>query len=68
MDLIHIASTLVYSFIGMAVFGVAFLAVTKLTPFSVRHEIEEDHNTALAIVIGSMFVGLSIIIAAAIAG
>jgi len=38
----------------------------KLSPFSVRKEIEEDQNTALAIILGSVLIGLSIIIAAAI--
>ena len=58
-------STLVYAFIGMIVFGVAFALFSKLMPFSVRKEIEEDQNTALGIVIGSFLIGLSIIIAAA---
>jgi putative membrane protein len=35
-------------------------------PFSLRKEIEEDQNTALAIIIGSVIIGMSIIIAAAI--
>jgi len=58
-------STLIYAFIGMIVFGVAFALFNKLMPFSVRKEIEEDQNTALGIVIGSFLIGLSIIIAAA---
>jgi putative membrane protein len=37
-----------------------------LMPFSLRKEIEEDQNTALAIIIGSVIIGMSIIIAAAI--
>ena len=58
--------TIVYVAIGVIVFGLAFWLVTKVTPFSVRKEIEEDHNTALAIVIGAVIIGLAIIIAAAI--
>lgn len=60
--------TLIYAFIGMGVFGFAFFVMTKVTPFSIRHEIEEDHNTALAVIIGSVNIGLAIVIAAAIAG
>lgn len=61
-----IISSLVFVGIGVAVFLIAFLLITKLSPFSVRKEIEEDQNTALGIVIGSVIIGLAIIIAAAI--
>ncbi len=57
-------ATLIYSAVGAVVFGLAFGAVVKLAPFSVRKEIEEDQNVALAVVIGSVVVGLAIIIAA----
>ena len=60
--------TLIYAFLGVLMLGTAFLAIVRATPFSVRHEIEEDHNTALAVVIAAFILGLSIIIAAAIAG
>jgi putative membrane protein len=61
-------STLVFVAIGLVVFAVAFFIITKVTPFSIRKEIEEDQNTALAIVIGSVILGLAWIIAAAIHG
>ena len=54
--------------IGLAFFAAAFWAIDKLTPFSVRKEIEEDQNTSLAILIGSVILGIAIIIAAAIHG
>ena len=60
--------TLVYSLLGMVVFATAFMLIVKTTPFSIRKEIEEDQNTALGVVIGSVFIGLAIIIASAIAG
>jgi uncharacterized membrane protein YjfL (UPF0719 family) len=59
-------STVVYALIGMVVFGVAFALFNKLMPFSVRKEIEEDQNVALGVVIGSVMIGLAIIIGAAI--
>ena len=61
-----IVSSLIFVAIGIVVFLIAFWLITKLTPFSIRKEIEEDQNTALGIVIGSVILGLSIIIAAAI--
>ena len=60
--------TLGYTVFGLIVFGIAFWLIVKLTPFSIRKEIEEDHNTALAIVIGAVILGISLIIAAAIHG
>ena len=59
---------IIFSLIGIAFFALAFFLITKVAPFSVRKEIEEDQNTALAIVIGSVILGLSWIIAAAIHG
>lgn len=59
---------LIYSVIGIAIFAVALLIMIKIVPFSVRKEIEQDQNTALAIIIGSVFISLSIIIQAAIRG
>ncbi len=60
--------TIVYSIIGIFIFWLAFVACEKLTPFSIRKEIEEDHNTALAVIIGAGIIGLAIIISAAIRG
>lgn len=62
-----ILGTLVYTAIGVIIFALAFQVMVKLTPFSVRKEIEEDQNTALAIVMGSVILGLAIIIAATVA-
>jgi putative membrane protein len=61
-----LVSVLVYSVFGVVIFGVAFLVMVKVAPFSVVKEIEEDQNTSLAILFGSVFIGLSIIIASAI--
>lgn len=60
--------TLIYALVGVVIFAGAFWAATKVTPFSVRKEIEEDQNVALAIILGSVILGLSVIIAAAITG
>ena len=61
-------TTIIFVTLGLIVFGIAFLIVTFITPFSIRKEIEEDQNTALGIVIGAMIIGIAIIIAAAING
>ncbi len=61
-----IVSSIVYALIGMALFAGALFIMDKITPFSLVKEIEEDQNVALAIVMGSVFIALAIIIHAAI--
>lgn len=61
-----IAASVIYSALGILMFGVGFLVIRAVVPFSLRKEIEEDQNTALAILIGAVILGLSIVIAAAI--
>jgi putative membrane protein len=63
-----LVASIVYSLIGILMFAASFLIIRLVSPFSLRKEIEEDQNTALAILIGSVILGLSIIIAAAIGG
>jgi putative membrane protein len=71
-DTSHIVKVVVESVafvaIGILLFLIAFWLMTKLSPFSIRKEIEEDQNVALGIVIGAVIIGLAIIIAAAIGG
>jgi putative membrane protein len=59
-------AALVYSVIGLAIFGVAFVLVDRLTPYHLWKEIIDEHNTALAIIVGAMAIGISIIISSAI--
>ena len=59
-------STFTYSLLGLILMLIAYGAIEKITPFSVRKEIEEDQNTSLGIIIGCMMLGISIIIAATI--
>lgn len=65
-DVHDLVMTFVYSAIGMLVFSVFFLIIIKVSPFPIIKEIEEDQNVALAILMGSVVIGLSIVIAAAI--
>jgi uncharacterized membrane protein YjfL (UPF0719 family) len=61
-------TTAAYTLFGLAAFVSAFFLMVKLAPFSVHKEIEEDQNVALAIVMGSVILGLAIIIAASVGG
>jgi len=61
-------TTVIFVAIGLVVFAVAFFIVVLVAPFSVKKEIEDDQNTALAIIIGSLIIGVALIISAAIQG
>ena len=60
--------TVIYTIFGMVVFGIGVWLMEKLTPFSVRKEIEDDQNTSLGIIMGAVIIGLAIIISSAISG
>lgn len=59
-------AALIYALIGLAIFGLAFVLVDRLTPYSLWKELIDEHNTALAIVVGAVAIGISIIVASAI--
>lgn len=68
-DLLHqVLVSVVFCVLGLVLFAISFLIIKAVVPFSLRKEIEEDQNTALGIMIGSVIIGLSLIIAAAIRG
>ena len=64
----QIVVTLVFTSIGMVFFALAFWIIVKISPFSIRKEIEVDQNTSLAILIGSVILGIAWIVSAAIHG
>ena len=61
-----LVTTLIFVSIGLVFFAIAYGILSRMFPM--RKEIEEDQNTALGIVIGSIMIGIAIIIAAAIQG
>lgn len=61
-------TTIVFVVLGLIVFAIAFLIVVLVTPFSVKKEIEDDQNISLAIIIGSVIIGIAMIISAAVHG
>ncbi|MEK6249134.1 MAG: DUF350 domain-containing protein [Planctomycetales bacterium] len=65
-ELWQLIPTVVYFIVGLVLFGSSIFLMDKLTPFSIRKEIEEDQNTALAILMGACILGLAILLSAAI--
>jgi uncharacterized membrane protein YjfL (UPF0719 family) len=63
-----VVSSAVFAGIGIVVFGIAFWIMTKVAPFSVKKEIEEDQNVALAVIMAGVIIGVALIIASAVSG
>jgi putative membrane protein len=59
-------NSIAYAVLGVAIFIGSFAILDKMTPYSLWAEIVEKQNTALAILIGLMSLGLGVIIAASI--
>ena len=62
----NVVAALVFAFVGILIFVIAFMVMDKLTPYHLWKEIVQEHNTALAILVGAMSIGICIIIAAAV--
>ena len=63
---VHAVNALVFAIIGIVIFIGAFVIVDKMTPYDLWKEVVENKNVALAVLLGSMSIGLCIIIAAAV--
>lgn len=59
--------TLIFSLLGLAVAMFGYFVYHWIVPFDLVKELEVDQNTSLGIVVGSIILGLCIIVAAAIA-
>ena len=66
IDMHALLNALVYSILGIVIFGVSFSLIDKMTPYDLWKEIVEDKNVALAIMVGAMTLGMCLIIAAAV--
>ncbi len=64
----HLMAVGLFSVVGIVILGMCLLIIEKLTPYSATKEIVDEHNTALAIVIAAIVLGVSLIIAASILG
>ncbi len=59
-------NAIVYAAIGIIIFALAFAIIDKVTPYNLWKEIVQEHNTALAMLLGAMSLGICVIIAAAV--
>ena len=61
-------AVVVFSMVGIVFFIGCLYLIEKLTPFSIRHEIIEEHNTSVGIVLGAIIIGMAMIISASVLG
>jgi uncharacterized membrane protein YjfL (UPF0719 family) len=64
----YLVNSVVYAVLGVVIFIAAYKLMEAILPFSLRKELAEDQNTAVGILLGSVMIGLAIIIAASIHG
>jgi len=62
----QVIAAVIFTLIGVFFFGITFFIITKMVPFSIRKEIEEDQNTALGVLMGATLIALAIVLSAAI--
>ncbi len=60
--------SILFALVGVIVFWVSFVIIDKLTPYKLWEELVEKQNVALAVVVGAMCLGISVIVAAAVHG
>ncbi|RZK88724.1 MAG: DUF350 domain-containing protein [Hymenobacter sp.] len=63
-----LTASVVYSLLGIIILVASFYIFNKLTPGTLRREILEEHNTALAIIAAAFMLAVALIISAAIHG
>ena len=62
----NVLAAVIFAGLGILVFVIAFVLLDRMTPYTLWREIIEEHNTALAILLGAVSLGICLIIAAAI--
>ena len=63
-----ILAVVIYSFLGIVLLALALVVVDRITPGTLWKELIEEHNMALAILMGAVVIAFSIVISAAIVG
>ena len=61
-----VLNSVIFALLGVVIYGVVFYLLDHLTPYHLWKEINEKQNTALAILVGALAIGIAIIVAAAI--
>lgn len=62
----EVVATIFYTLLALVLFCICFKIIDILTPFSLQEELSKHQNTAVAIILGSTAIAMSILIAAVI--
>ena len=63
----NLVSAVVYSLLGLLIYGLGFFILDRLTPrVHIWREINDEKNVAIAVLIGAFAIGIALIISAAI--
>ena len=62
----NVIGATIFAFLGIMVLVLTFVVVDKATTYDLWKEVVEGKNVALAILVGALSLGISIIIASAI--
>ena len=58
--------SIIYGLVGVMLLMIGYKIFEWITPFSVNDALAKDQNRAVGIVVGAIFIGISIIVAAAL--
>ena len=58
--------SIVYGLVGIVLLMVGYKIFEWITPFSVNDALSKDQNRAVSIVVGAIFIGVALIVAAAL--
>lgn len=65
MDILNsVLETLAMGLTAIVLLFLSVYLMERITPFSIKKEIEEDHNLAAGILCGSVVIGVAMVIAA----
>lgn len=62
----NVIAAVVFALVGIGILALALVIFDRITPGTLWKELIEDQNTAVAIVLAGVTIGISIIIAAAV--
>ena len=64
LTLSAIVSTVVYGLIGIVLCVTGYFAFDKIAGLSLKHELVEDQNVAIGIMLAGVFIGIALVVAA----
>ena len=67
LDPLEILATIIYGVIGILLCVVGYFAFDKVAGLDLQRELVEDQNLSLGIMLAGVFIGIAIVVSAAIA-